>query len=620
MPRNQEDRITIVTSILVFALAIFLYLPTVQYGFVNWDDSLYITQNPLIQQLTPARILKIFALHTYISANYHPITLLFSALQYSFFHQDPSGYHEVSTMLHALNGILVWIFIFCINRSRRVALLTTLVFVLHPLQVESVAWISEQKTLLSASFSLLTLITYIRFVQKKQARYYWLSFISYLLAVFSKPTAVALPLILHMTSRFLQNGSHRKGVIYLLPFLLAASAQATLAMLAHRAENAFAPLGGGNIVSHSVLPFWTLFVYIKKIYLPYDLLPLYPPLQKVSWLNPEYLLPAVGIILALILMIRARKRFRLFYFSSVFFVISLLPTLNIVPLSVPLADRYLYLPMLGPLLLTSIGLTRLYDRYRHSAISAPFFSATALIVAYTLFNISRVEMGHWKDSERLWTHVIRKAPFHALAHVKLADHLYVQGKLDQGIFFLKEGIKLGLKDPIFAKNLVAMYIAKGDLELARQSASSMLKRWPRDERFYIQLGMIESNSSAHLAENYFRKATALNPHNAFAWYEWGRFCLQNQKDVNRAYQYFLKSVGINPDVADFHIGIADCFARVGDHTKAIETLKYALSLDESSPTAWLNLEKLQEIQRQNEASGTVIQETSELTLKGTPKQ
>lgn len=618
MLANHKPKSTWIISrgLLTFALAILLYFPTFDFKFTNWDDDIYVTKNSLIHGLTHDRIARIFT--TFQLVNYHPLTLLSYMIQYHWFHQNPAGYHIVCTLLHAVNGFLVLLVVLFMGFAALPALLTTLIFVIHPLQVESVAWISSQKTLLSALFSLLTFITYIAFAKSSRRRFYWASLIFCLLALLSKPTATPLPLLIYFLDKRFRKTELKQRVYDIVPFAIPAILQAILVFVAHRSGRALATISGDGIWPHSVIPFVTIFLQLKKLLFPNILLPLYPPLLEVGWHNPAYLVPALSSIIGILSVIQWRKKFPTAFFLAVFFITLLLPTINILPLISPLADRYMYLPMIAPTLLASVALTRLYDHVQY-VLGRIFLSLMVVLALGMLFLTSRAQMDHWRDSAALWNYVIRKVPTHGMAHIKLADYYYEQGDIDRAIEYDLRGIGLGLTNPYFAKNLVAMYLDKGELDRARESALSFLSLTPLDDRLYIQLGVIETRAGSEKAEDYFKKAIEINPQNAFAWYELGRFYLQKKKDVDRAYQNFLHSISLNPYEADFHVGIAACLSQIGDYQKSIAALKYALSLDENNPAAWLNLSYLLEYQGDKETAALALNRAFKLNPKLAPK-
>jgi tetratricopeptide (TPR) repeat protein len=602
-------RLAALAATLLAVWTICLYTPALSLGFTNWDDNMYVLQNPLIHTLTWDRIHKMFT--SLIFANYHPLTLLSYALQYARFGSDPSGYHALSVIFHAANAALAFAVLTVITRSKWVAFFSAAVFAAHPLQVESVAWISSQKTLESGFFSLAAIWAYLSFLNHKSKFAYALSFVSFAAALFFKPTAITLPLVLILADVLFHKARPVDAVFRALPFLLLSLLEASLVFVAHQSEKAFAPIPGNDRLNFTVVPFWTLFTYLEKIFWPADLLPLYPTLKSAGWRDLRYGLPAAAVILMLALLaLSVRKRPRHSFFGF-FFLLLLLPTLNLFPLSAPLADRYVYLPILGPVAFSGLLL--------HSAangLGAKSAGRLVRILSFAplilLFALSRSGIAHWRDSKTLWSYVLSKNPGHALAHVKFGEAVYETGDLDRAIHEIREGIRLGLNNPLFAKNLVAMYIDKGEYDLARESALEFIKRTPGDERFYIQLGIIESESGSGAAEGYFRKATEINPRNPATWYQLGRFYLQQRRDADAAYACFLKSLALDAYDPHYHVAVADCFSRTGNYDKALEALHYALTLDENFTMAWFNLGMLLKFTGKREESEVALRRAYEL--------
>lgn len=612
---EKSKKLWFVSALFLLAgLTLTLYFPARNFEFTNWDDGMYITQNFLIQKVTADRIRKIFT--SLIFANYHPVTLLSFALQYAVFGSHPAGYHWVNIILHTANILLVFHLVGQISRSQFLSIATALIFGLHPLQVESVAWVSSHKTLLSGFFSLTALGAYWQFLQSRKSTFYIASLALFIIAVFSKPTAMTLPLVFAGLDRLISPaakapGPGQKVFIRVLPHLFFSALALFLVLMAHLKEKAISPLTDRGLAAHSVIPFWSLAIYLKKIFWPVDLIALYPPLSHVGWHQPDYAIPALFIIVVFFYAFAARKQFPFFAACLSGYILLLIPTMNLVPLSTPMADRYLYLPLIFPVLFAGRLIEQSLDKLR--GFFRTLLGALIIVtIGSFLFAESRQNLESWRNSFTLWNSVLKKSPRHALAHVKLGESYYEKGNVDEAIRLVSKGVSLGLNNPVFAKNLVAMYIDKGDYALARKSALGFVEQLPGDERFYIQLGIIESKEAVEKAEFYFKKATEINPDNPFAWYQLGRFYLDHQKKPDAAYSCFLKSLAIDPYQADFHIAVADCLSQIGSYPQAINILRYALTLDARSVNAWLNLGNLFKLTGDEASSRQALQKAYEL--------
>lgn len=186
-------------ALIVLTLIVgFTFLPTVNAGFVkSWDDAFYVTANPMIQSLTPGNLARVAT--AFLLGNYHPLTMMVFAVQYRAFGLDAQGYHAVSVILHVVNCLLVFWLIFLVWGNIPAAFLSGLLFGLHPLRVESVAWISDQKDLLCAGLALLAIIGYIYFRRRGRIAFYLLSLLAFILSLLAKASALLLPFFLLMT-------------------------------------------------------------------------------------------------------------------------------------------------------------------------------------------------------------------------------------------------------------------------------------------------------------------------------------------------------------------------------------------------------------------------------------
>ena len=600
---------------LLAGITLFLFLPASHFEFTNWDDGMYIAQNPVIHKLTADRIQKIFS--SLIFANYHPVTLLSCAFQYHFFGIQPQGYHWVNIIFHLLNIWLVCLLVFQISRSWFLSFTTALFFGIHPLQVESVAWVSSHKTLLSAFFSLAAAEAYFLFLKHGKRLFYFKALLFYALAVFAKPVAITFPLILSGMDHLFFRTAWKNNLRRILPFLLFAGTEFGLVLLAHLKEKAIAPMAASGFEFYSLVPFWTICLYLKHVFFPVHLIALYPTLSHVSWLNAAYALPAAICLTLIVLAFALRKRFVYFAASLFGFIILLAPTINLLPLSAPIADRYMYLPLLMPVLFFCRTLESLWQWAKNIFIKA-LIASMMTTVAFGLFTISRHDLEHWRDSYSLWTSILRQEPHHAMAHIKLGEYYYEKGNVDEAIRLTSKGVSLGLSNPVFAKNLVAMYMTKGEYALARENALTFSRQVPQDERFYIQLGIIESKENPEKALEYFKKAAALKPENPFTWFQLGRFCLDHLKQPETAYTYFLKSLALDPYQADFHIAVADCLSQVGSYQQAINVLRYVLTLDDHSADVWFNLGNLFKLTGDENASREALEKARQIAPARVP--
>jgi len=299
---GNDGRLSVQGSALAVALLVFLvYCPVLRNGFVGWDDGIYVYQNPRLRDLTLPNLLGMFT-SIHASGNWHPLTELSHAADCALWGMNPKGHHLTSILLHGLNAGLVVALTFALARARSAerhartmvaAVATGLLWGLHPLRVESAAWVSERKDVLCASFYLAGLLYYLRYAQEiggapaRKKRFYLGALACFLLALLSKPMAVSLPFVLLILDAYplARLGRVRLGrlLVEKLPFLALAAASAVITLKAQRAGGAFRAMLGVPLGTKVLVATRATVSYLGKTLWPSKLLPLYSYPQNVSW-------------------------------------------------------------------------------------------------------------------------------------------------------------------------------------------------------------------------------------------------------------------------------------------------------------------------------------------------
>ncbi len=389
---------------LLAALVFMLFLPTIRYDFVDWDDPLFITNNPLILGLSAQNIRGIFT--QYVSGNYIPLTLLSFAINYEIAGLQPWVFHLTNVLLHAINVLLAFHLLLRLTGSGRLALIAAAFFGLHPLRVESVAWVTERKDVLFACFYLSSLASWLRFRDTRNRRDWALSLGCFLCAGLAKQQAVSLPVILLLcdwyTHRF-----DRRSWLAVLPFFAMAAGFAAIAVYgqwsaeALKAGPMYSPLHRILLASHSLG-----FYVIKQVW-PHPLSVVYEfPVDVIAH-------SAFSPIRALVLVagfLFVARRHRLALFGGAFFIITLLPMLNLFPAGVQVvADRFSYLPAIGFGLLIALVCARIDDWAETRSWRLPIrLVGLMLLLALAATTWQRNKV--WKNSFTLWTNTLEVMP------------------------------------------------------------------------------------------------------------------------------------------------------------------------------------------------------------------
>lgn len=402
------------------AFSLTLYWRTLSYGFLSADDLTYVAKNPLTARLDPAHLLRMFS--EFYFTDYLPVLHVFLAIQRAIFGSpypqqanfDPSGYRAVSILLHALNGALLYSIFRAIRQGKHLhpaaILAGVAVFLAHPVQVENVAWIAEQKTLLSTALLLVSLWSYICYVRDGRPRWYILALAAGACAPFAKASAVVLPVILFSCDVLVLRQSWRRALVRTGPFL-AATIAASITTVLSQAEGGAISLKEGPPLSVMFLTMMPVLTeYVRMVILPRGLAYFYHVPLRESVLDASVL---VGMMLLLAYMFcvwRIARRRPNILFWLLWPAVALAPVSNIVPLNTLMADRYLYVPLLGVGGLVAVGLGSLHHAAWLNARSWRFSLAAATIVVI-MFSILTIDQTRWwKDDRVMWRHALIHAP------------------------------------------------------------------------------------------------------------------------------------------------------------------------------------------------------------------
>jgi tetratricopeptide (TPR) repeat protein len=442
-------------ALVVAFLVVLLYLPALGNGFVNWDDDIYVYANPQVRSMVPASLWRAFTHIHASSGNWHPLTMVSHAVDYAVWGLRPFGHHLTSILLHGWNAALVVLLAVRLLQARGHALskqgmlmagmVAGLLFGLHPLHVESVAWVSERKDLLAALFYLLGVLSYLRYaghaagaVGLWKDRRYLTTLLYFVLALLSKPTALSFPFVLLIIDWYpldrLKN--LRRILVEKVPFFVLDLGLATVTVLAQRASGAFRPLDEVTLGSRVLVATKAAALYLAKTVLPTGLLPFYSYPARVSLWSWEFGVPVVAMTAAALACLATVKKHRAFAAVLACYGVVLLPVLGIVQIGPQaMADRYTYLPSVALVALLGAGCGVLWDRY---AVAASWrknaLAATVALLLLGLLSWQSVrQIAVWRNSETLWSRVIQYEPWNTEAHNNRASFYYDQGEYEKAL-------------------------------------------------------------------------------------------------------------------------------------------------------------------------------------------
>ena len=624
---NTQSLLKKYSNLLLMAgigLIIFLVLKTcLNNQFTNWDDPGYIKDNALIKDISSEGIKNIFS--TPIMGNYHPLTILTYAIEYSYVRLEPYLYHRDSLLIHIFTTLAFFWFILLLTHKPIVATITALLFGLHPMHIESVAWVAARKDVLYGLFyagSCIFYLYYIRSNAKKKWTNYILSFLLFTGSILSKPVAVSLPITLFLIDFFdgrklfpsnesrseqkssLTNSFH--PIIYLekIPFLLIALGFGIKSVADQKEFKALNTLDVKfNIIERISLGAYALITYLWKAIAPIGLSNFYPYPVKVNDALPiqYYLYPIITLLLIALFWFFVRKN-KIAIFGCLFFLVNIILLLQFIPVGgAILADRYTYIPYLGLFFIMGWYVSLLLEQPKYKSIGLALVTSVFVYISILGF-LSNKRCMDWYDTISLWRNEVENHPDVPSAFNNLGFEYFNRGNVspdpktrnlyfDSSNILLKEAIRL-------QPNFVNPYVSLGEVARTRNNFPEAkyyyykaLKLSKSDEAHNAYLGLaiiycITGQQAASIGQNpaqwfdsahyCFRTAISVRPYFPEAHSNYGNyFDMMHQFDSS--FKEYTISIEQNPDMYASYLNRArllqrnnKCDAAFKDFAKALE--------------------------------------------------
>lgn len=599
-----------IVPLMIALLTVGAFLPTLQSGFVNWDDNKFLIHNPSYRGLGWTQLKWMFT--TFHQGLYQPLSWMTYGMDYLVWGMSPIGYHLTNLLLHAGTAVVFY----CVTiRLLQLAMadsaensdigiypaatFAALLFSLHPLRVESVAWATERRDVLSGLLYLLTLLVYLRACATSpegRARLRWLaaSLGLYALALMSKAMAVSLPVILVVLDvyplRRLGGGSGRwmgPAVRHVwlekVPFSLLALATVVTAVIAQAENSNLKPIEQHGIAARLAIALFGTAFYLWKTVVPIGLSPLYQLPTHVNPLEWQFVLSGAATMAISGALIVARRRWPAGLALWISYVVILLPVLGIVQVGPQIAaDRYTYLSCLGWAVLAGAGLLTARRAWSRGAISQPIaatIAGLAIVVLAGLWGSTWRQTQIWHDSARLWTHAIAVNPNSSTAHLNLGDALAASGQLASAKEQFASALRLDPTMRVARLNIAVVYEKEKKVEQAEAEYRRLLEQEPTYIKGYLQLGQLYQKLGR--IEDWtalFQRALLIEPKNptilsnlAVGYLSQGRM----QEGVT----LLEKAVALDPGNAALHYNLGLAYQQAGRADLATSAFQKARSLD-----------------------------------------
>ena len=578
--------IILAIGIIVITTAI-AYSPSVKNGFA-WDDEGYILKNYYIKNLSLDNLKTIMT--TPIMGNYHPLTIISYGWEYFFFKLNPAPYHITNIILHLLNCIIVFYFILRLSASIQVAFITALLFGIHPLHVESVAWISERKDVLYAFFYLISLICYLSYLDKRPSyKYYYYAIFFFFLSLLSKPMAVTLPLILLLLDYLHERKINYSVIIEKVPFFILSILSGVITLFAQQLSEHSNPAFSFPI-SIFVASYGLLF-YLFKMVLPFHLAALYRyPLDNNIFSHVQYLAAPLIVTVIFLCTFLSKKYTKKAVWGGLFYFVTLLPVIQLLPIGLAVAsDRYTYVPLIGIFYVISeffvwIWQKKLRNHVYIKGIVIALSLAIVVLLVFLTFNQCKV----WKDGVSLWANTIKHYPENDVAFNNRGSEYYILKEHDKALQDFHTAIQINPQYAAAYSNICNIYFINKESEKALPYCAAALKINPAQPNTYAILGDIYWPNDKLLSIEMYNKSISLSSH-----YYGGHSRLCNAymslKKYDEAYPVCITAITFNPDDVAFCNNIGNLFLSAGQYGRARNFYLQALSINPHLPEVHNNL-------------------------------
>jgi len=572
-------------GLLLALITLLAYLPASRDGFVNYDDQDYVTENSAVQKgLTWTGIQ--WAFTTGHASNWHPLTWLSHMADCELFGLNPGAHHLVNVLFHTANVVLLFLLLLRLTGELWPAAFIAALFAWHPLHVESVAWISERKDVLSTFFALLTLLAYTRYAQHvtsdlcqvtrtnstlspvtrlpaealakagHPSRFYWLALFFFALGLMAKPMLVTLPFVMllldywplkRVTSDQRWVSKVMRLVLEKWPFFLLATVSCVVTFLVQSQRS------GDAVASLELVPLHYRFcnallsygLYLLKLVWPVGLAVFYPLPDRLTWILMVATVSAVVLIIISSFVWRAGRTHVYLPVGWLWFLVTLVPVIGLVQVGgAALADRYTYIPSIGVFIAVTFGVCGLADRFQ---VPQKAIATAAVLILTICLILTENQLRYWHDSEALFAHALAVTKNNHVAHVNLGVALEQKGELNEALAEYRAAEQL-------APELYHIHNNLGNLldNLGHPNKALIEYRWA--VLLNPSLPSLHNGEGVVLAElgrfdealRQFKEAARLDPTYPWAHFEIGKLCLKQGRDAE-AVDEFRAALRIDPN-------------------------------------------------------------------------
>ena len=635
---------TFFVSIVLLIVIIVPYRQVLNFDFVCYDDDTYVVKNQNIQQgITPKTIKWSFT--TFYEANYHPLTWLSHMVDYKLYGLNAAGHHWTNVIFHMANTLLLFFVLKLMTGHIWKSCFVAALFALHPLHVESVAWVAERKDVLSTFFGFLTMGAYYRYVKKTGVKNYLWVILFLTLGLMAKPMLVSLPFVLVLMDfwplkrfQFTNNSilpsesktrldikTNYRLILEKIPLFVPVAISCVLTFLAQKNAGAVKALRGLAVNDRIANALVSYVNYVLKMFWPGKLAVFYP--------HPENTLPVWKVFGAALLLagscfaaLKAAKKYPYIAVGLFWYLVTLVPVIGLVQVGEQaMADRYTYIPLIGLFIIVTWGGSELFKKWHYQNILLGVLSV-AVLSALTM--CTSYQLRYWKNAITLFEHAIKvtknnymgqnnlgvayapvdidKAISHYKEALKIQPNcslaLYNLGtafsdkkNYSEAYVYLTKAIKLNPKRTEARMNLANISYIQGRFDEAVSQYNKILKIYPGDANALYNLAYaMSAQGKLDEAVSHYEEALRIDPQNSNAHYNLGNILL-NDGQIKEAFMHFREVIRINPDDARAYNKLGLILLKQGKYKRASVFFKKALQLNPGFSEARAKLDMLKNI-------------------------
>ena len=596
---NNGDlfRSTLAACLLLIACTLAVYWQVIDHDFLNFDDGQYVTDNAEVQSGLTLHGLQ-WAFTTTYTTNWHPLTWLSHMLDAELYGTNPAGHHVTGLLFHLLNTVLLFLLLKRLTGAHWRSACVAMLFAIHPLHVESVAWVSERKDVLSTFFWMLTIWFYADFVESRKKSKYLLALLIFALGLMSKPMLVTLPFVLLLLDYWPLNRiafedakqriselktTIKQLVIEKLPFfvLTIISALITVSVGDVQTVQDFTIWGRiGNALTSYV-------AYLSDMFWPHPLIIFRPHPGELPFWQPFLALLLIAAITLFVMW--QGKRHRFLPVGWLLYLGVLVPVIGLIQVGIQArADRYTYVPLIGVAIIVVWGIAYLSRNWKSR--QKPLMVA-GTVVTVLLMACTYRQVGYMKNSMTVFEHTVEYAPDAHYAHNNLALAYKNAGEFDQAIEHFSEAIRIKPDKYEAYNNRGVAYFNKQEYDKAVADYQVVLSQLPDHVEARNNLGNIfQIQGKLDQAIEQYNRALQVIPNHPEVNNNIGSAYF-SKRDFAKAIEYFSRAVNSNPFYLAARTNLARVYGEAGDIEAAIKHFLLALELEPNSPEThdWLGI-------------------------------